>query len=108
MDLPDQYPEILVDLAGLAFSRAKEYLQPDRAASFALSLAEDIRLKWGGCLLYVPKGEAYERHRRNAAIWRDFNGSNHADLARKYQLTLSVIYDIVATERIRRQNKLFD
>lgn len=107
MNIPDQYPEILADLAGLAVARAREYLPPEAAETLALALAEDVRLKFGGCLLYVPKGDAYERHHRNAAIWREFNGRNHADIARKHGLTLSVIYDIVAAERAKRQVDLF-
>ncbi len=108
MNLPDQYPEILADLAGLALARAREYLAPDRAEALALALAEDVRLKYGGGLIYVPKGDAYERHHRNAAIWREFNGRNHAELARRHGLTLSMIYDIVAAERAKRQASLFE
>ena len=108
MNIPDQYPEILIDLARLVFARAQEYLPAPSAEALALALAEDLRLKFGGGLIYIPKGEAYERHIRNAAIWREFNGRNHAELARKYGLALAVIYDILDRERARRQSDLFN
>lgn len=107
MHLPEQYPEILADLAGLALARAKEYLPADQAETLAFRLAEDVRHKYAGLLIYVPKGDAYERARRNSAIWREFNGRNHAELARKHGVGISVIYDIVAAERARRQPALF-
>ena len=53
-------------------------------------------------------GDAYERHHRNAAIWREFNGRNHAQLARKYRVGISVIYDVIAAERAKRQTNLFE
>lgn len=108
MNLPDQYPEILADLAGLALARAREYLSADQAETLAFALAEDVRLKYAGLLLYVPKGDAYERHHRNAAIWREFNGHNHAQLARKYRVGISVVYDVIAAERAKRQANLFE
>lgn len=107
MNLPDQYPEVLADLAGLVLARVQAYLPADQAEALAFALAEDVRLKYAGLLLYIPKGDAYERYHRNAAIWREFNGRNHAQLARKYQVGLSVIYDIVAAERARHQPTLF-
>ena len=108
MHLPDQYPEILADLAGLALARAREYLPDELAAALAFRLAEDVRHKYAGLLIYVPKGDAYERSRRNSAIWREFNGRNHAQLARKHGVGLSVIYEVVAAERARRQAPLFE
>lgn len=108
MHLPDQYPEILADLAGLALARARDYLPDDIAENLAFRLAEDVRLKYAGLLVYIPKGDAYERRLRNAAIWREFNGRNHADLARKHGVGLSAIYDVIAAERAKRQRGLFE
>lgn len=107
LNLPDHYPEILADLAGLVLARALEYLPGERAETLAIELAEDVRLKFGGALIYIPKGCAADREGRNAAIWRDFNGRNHAALARKYGLALATVYDILARERAARQPGLF-
>ncbi|MER2529209.1 MAG: Mor transcription activator family protein [Candidatus Competibacter denitrificans] len=105
---PDTYPGILTDLIALVGARARAYLPPDAADALACELTEDVRLKFGGALIYVPKGCANDRTDRNAAIWRDFNGRNHAQLARKYGLTLRRIYNILAAERATRQTCLFN
>lgn len=107
LTLPAGYPEILADLADLFHRRLTDRLDPPAAADLALDLAEAIRLKWGGGLIYIPKGDAYERRGRDATIWREFDGRNHADLARRFNLTLSCVYDILARERKRRQHRLF-
>lgn len=108
LNLPDHYPEILADLAGLVLARALEYLPGECAETLAVELAEDVRLKFGGALVYIPTGCAADRRDRNTAIWRDFNGRNHAHLARKYRLALQTIYDILARERAARQADLFN
>lgn len=78
-----------------------------QAQALALDLAEDVRLKWSGCLIYIPKGRDWSRNDRNAAIWHDFNGSNQTDLARRYGLSITTIYDILSKERLARQHDLF-
>lgn len=106
LEFPPEYPEILADLANLIQARLSDQLPEERAADLARELAEDVRLKWGGGLIYIPQGARYERHQRDADIWRGFNGRNHAELARRHNLTLSCVYDILARERLRRQGDL--
>lgn len=103
---PPEYPEVLADLADLIHCRLRDLLPPTVAADLAHGLVEDVRLKWGGGLIYIPQGARFERQQRDAAIWREFNGRNHADLARRHGLTLSCVYDILARERARRQAEL--
>jgi Mor family transcriptional regulator len=106
LEFPPEYPEILVDLALLIHQRLAAVLLPDRAAELARELAEDVRHKWGGGLIYIPQGARYNRQRRDATIWREFNGRNHAELAHRHNLTLSCVYDIIARERAFRQGDL--
>lgn len=106
LTFPPEYPEVLADLATLVHQRLADLLPPRVAADLARELAEDIRLKWGGGLIYIPQGARYERQQRDDAIWREFNGRNHAELARHYGLTLSCVYDILARARARRQGDL--
>ena len=101
-----EYPEVLADLALLIHQRLRDLLPPTIAADLARELAEDVRLKWGGGLIYIPQGARYERQQRDGQIWREFNGRNHAALARRHGLTLSCVYDILARERARRQTEL--
>lgn len=105
MQLPEKYPEILADIVRLLADRLRQHL-PDAAEVLALDLAEDLRRKFGGGLIYLPKGHDYERHHRNLALWREFNGRNHRELARRYGVTVATVYDVVAAERVRRQASL--
>lgn len=107
MNLPDHYPEILTDLALLIHARLLDFA-PELAGSLALTIVEDVRLKFGGGLIYIPKGSDFERRRRDAAIWREFNGRNHVELAHKYGLGVAAVYDILARERHRRQYDLYN
>lgn len=107
--MPEKYPEILGDLAHLLHARLRDHVPEDIAEALALELVEDMRLKFGGGLIYFPKGQDYERSVRDAAIWREFNGRNHRELALRYGLTINAIYDILSRARARagRQSVLF-
>ena len=100
---PPEYPKVLADLATLLHRRLGDRLPPGDAAELARAMAEDVRRAWGGSLLYVPRGDAYDRRQRDAQIWREFNGRNHAALAQRYGLSVPCIYDSLAREHARRQ-----
>lgn len=68
-------------------------------------MAEDVRRAWGGSLLYVPRGDAYDRRQRDAALWSEFDGRNHVELAHRYGLSLPAVYDSLARERARRRGE---
>jgi Mor family transcriptional regulator len=57
--------------------------------------------------IYVPKFEALVRPRRDARIRQEFNGANHRDLSRKYNLSESQIRNILA-QKPAEQGDLFD
>lgn len=99
MELANRYPEILADLAEIILLRLENTLPASKADDAAVAIIEDIRLRYGGCLIYIPKCDSYQRNRRNSKIIRDFNGRNQVDLARRHGLSLSTIYDIIASER---------
>lgn len=94
-----QYPEILSSLADCFRQRLCLTLPSDQAEDLARVIAEDVRYQFGGCLLYIPKGDAFDRARRNKAIAAEFDGSNHAALARRYGLSVGTIYEIIASEK---------
>lgn len=102
MQLPDHYPPILADIAQLLHLRLGQQLPADQAETLALTCSEDLRAVFGGSLVYLPKGQDYERRERNAAIASAFNGRNHADLARRFGLTVTQIYAILARHRTAR------
>jgi len=57
--------------------------------------------------IYVPKFEALVRPRRDDRIRREFNGANHRELSRKYNLSESQIRNILA-QRTPRQPDMFE
>jgi Mor family transcriptional regulator len=108
-----KYSEVLEIILGLICTEFIEELKMDPAtARQAAELAvETLRTNAGGGGLYIAKGHLFavtENHRR---IYRRFNGSNHFQLAREFNLSERQIYTIV--ERCqqedfgRRQMKLF-
>lgn len=102
LTFPPEYPEVLADLATLIYRRLCDLLPTAVAADLARELAEAVRLEWGGGMIYIPQGARFERQQRDATIWREFNGRNHAELARRHGLTLSCVYDILARSRSHR------
>lgn len=73
----------------------------DSAEQIAYHLAQSMIKYWGGSMLYVPRQMATTLHERDLAIWQDFNGRNHNELARKYGLSVITIYQIIA--KIRKE-----
>lgn len=74
-DLPEEY-QIVAELFGV---------------EGALKLAKES----GGMRIYVPKFEKLIRARRDVRIRAEFNGANHRELARKYELTETWVREIV-------------
>lgn len=50
----------------------------------------------GGCQIYIPKWETIFKEVRNKKIKEDFNGFNHRELAKKYNLSEKTVRKIVS------------
>lgn len=97
MPSDDRYPELLIELREQLVVLFQKHGQAhDDACALAQAATERVREHLGGQLIYFPKGLAYETRRMYEEVWRDFNGKNHADLARKYKRSTMQIYRIVA------------
>lgn len=93
---PKGYPKILKELADCLTRRLHYWeIAPECCDGMALDLVEAIRAEFKGSLLYIPKGREMTTAQRNAAICRDYDGSNQMALARRYQLSVATIYDIL-------------
>ena len=107
-------PEMLAGLRDIAAGVLTDKLGLD--AELSSHGAHEIMLAfaehWGGDSVYVPKSDTLQRHSRDIAIWDEFRGDNHAQLARKYRISKVWVYAIVKRmsrlEADRRQAKLFD
>lgn len=104
--------EMLVDVAEQIEERLVGMgLAHDDASRIAWDVTRHLNTYWGGGHLYICKGLHYEISRRDAEIYRRFNGENHDWLATEYDLTVQHIYRIVKrvgqAERNKRQPVLF-
>jgi len=108
-----QGPELLIDLAQNIAHVLAELIELDqeRGEHVGQEVANRMSAHWGGQLIYFPIGTAIKLSARDLAIWNDFTGQNHSDLARKYGVSLQWIYKIVKAMRqadlARRQGGLF-
>ena len=104
MQLPEHYPPLLADIASVLYLRMSQQLAADQAEALARACTDDLHRAFPGCQMYIPKRDAVNRAERDAAIARDFNGRNHAELARRHRLTVTRIYSVL---RRQRQPSLF-
>lgn len=109
-----KYTEILEQLvAGIAAGYVEEFKDSVEVARKRAELAMSrIQAEASGTGIYIAKGHLWhisEKHRR---IYRRFSGSNHAALAREFDLTERQVYSIIAAvgqeEFDKKQCKLFE
>lgn len=110
----NKYPELLRDLIDKATPEISERmgLTTEQARQAVFIVAEVIRKDWSGDGIYLPKGLAYEISKRDREMYAKFTGTNHAQLARQYDLSVRQVYARIALvgeqEYKRRQGHLFD
>jgi len=64
----------------------------DIANSLAGSLMNKLQAKWGGREVYIPSLKSKDR---NKLVKNDFNGLNHTEVCKKYDISLSTLYRVV-------------
>ena len=62
----------------------------------------------GGSTFYIPKSESFLRPVRDIRIKQEFNGCNHTELAKKYNLSERWIREICGEGHAKGQYSLFD
>lgn len=63
------------------------------------NILQGVHKYLGGITLYIPVDYSTILNSRNSLILKDFNGSNHFELSRKYGLSLQAIYKIINTHK---------
>lgn len=111
-DPDSRYPELLADLADQIATKLVEHgFDMEKAADVGFSIVEYVRTHWGGQGVYIPKGDSYVIDQVHLEIFEQFNGSNHNQLAARYNLSRQRIYQIVKIVRTnlmkKRQGQLF-
>lgn len=103
-------PAMLQSLMAL-FTDELERQQVPAPARLAARLVAAQAAYFGGMQLYLPRNDRLRKALRDIEIYDEFNGVNHRQLARRYDLTEITIYQIVAeqraAEKARRQLGLF-
>jgi len=92
-----EMPELLQDLADKSAKILQECIEidPEAASHIGVKLARNIAESWGGQTVYIQKGLGMFAHERDLQIYKEFNGNNHAELARKYKISMQWVYSII-------------
>lgn len=99
--------ELLLDLESKLADMLGRHVGEERAAAVAREATLAVATDWAGQMLYIPNSMAKDAARaaRNGKIYAEFTGDNHADLARRFGLSVHAVYRIIAAERDRRMPK---
>jgi Mor family transcriptional regulator len=97
-------PEKKPDLIAFLQDTVKAILEgrripPDQSEEIAVEVADQLSFEWGGAMIYIPKAANNLLSRRNEKIITEFNGSNHAELSRKYKVSIQWIYSLIRKHR---------
>lgn len=109
----NRVPELVADLEDQAVACLMSVLpmQRQQAVEVSKKLSHHLTSNWGGQLIYFPKNLLGRVSERDMQIYKEFDGKNHAGLARKYGLTVQHVYRIVKevgmAERAKKQADLF-
>jgi Mor family transcriptional regulator len=93
-------PELLRDLFDQAAHLGrKRGLSAEDADALALELVDTMAANWGGRHINFPKGTSIKLIQRDLAIYQEFNGRNHSELAAKYGVTTVWVYAVIRKVR---------
>ncbi|TNH04489.1 transcriptional regulator [Testudinibacter sp. TR-2022] len=90
-------PDFLLDLARYTESAVKQVLDTNdnTAQQVGQLVAMAISKDWRGQSIYIPRGVSLLAYQRDLQIWREFNGFNHAQLAKKFNVSTQWVYRII-------------
>jgi len=70
----------------------------DIAESLATAVVGKIQQRWGGQKIYISVNN--DSVERNQAIKQEFTGDNHAEICRRYNISLSTLYRIIKQSKL--------
>jgi Mor family transcriptional regulator len=97
----DRAPELLADLIAKSadYLTRQTSLTQEEAHKVARAIAKNMAKDWGGQQIYFPKGLLLELSERDQELYRKFNGTNQAALAREYGYSEQWVYRIIKSVR---------
>lgn len=72
----------------------------------AAALVAAIGNYFGGVSFYLPHNEKMNKHMRNIRIYKAFDGTNVAELSKRFNVSQQTVYNAIAQQRDLRQKKL--
>lgn len=101
------WPRRLIELLDIIVACLQRLHRHDSEAAHAEARNITLALAnyFGGEQIYIPRGKELERALRDKAIWNDYDGRNHNELARRYKLSIPQIYNIIESQRRLHREK---
>jgi Mor family transcriptional regulator len=98
--IPEKTPDLIAFMQDTvkAILEARK-ISPDQSEAIAVEVADQLSFEWGGAMIYIPKAASNLLSRRNEKIISEFNGSNQAELSRKYKVSIQWIYSLLRKHR---------
>lgn len=105
-------PEYLADFLFICTHNLMDAgIEEAKAVDLAHRMAEHMCRNWGKQLIYFPEYDSQERLVRNARIFAECNGTNFAEIAHDYDLSIQAVYRIykmvMRDEVSKRQLQIF-
>lgn len=85
----------------------EDELQRELVETVGMENYKKIVASFGGILLYIPKADSVTRAARDRQLKSEFNGYNHSDLARKYNLSETQVRNICGVGWLNGQTSIF-
>lgn len=97
---------ILNELESFVFNEVSPSYGEKLASACCTALIECLYLNFKDQLMYIPTSNRVEQAKKHQAIFNDFTGNNHKELAIKYRLSLPSIYKITNSQKNKYINKI--
>ncbi len=112
VEVLEAWPKTLRDLMDVYTAKwLRRGFADDEAEKMAFDVVKELSLYCGGRPLYIPQGKQLTTAFRDRSIFKEFETIKTADLAKKYNLTVTQIYNIYHKQRSlfikKRQSDLF-
>lgn len=94
--------ELLEDVHAQVASMAQTLgVNSDIADQLGCAIADHLAQNWGGQNFTFPMDFHYKISRRDQQIYDDFDGHNHARLAKQYGMSVRGIYKVISRVRAK-------
>jgi Mor family transcriptional regulator len=79
----------------------------DKATEAAITISDELCKEFGGEQIYMPKNKDHNTMLMQHALFKEFDGTNHAELGRKYNISVPHVYRVLKKLQDERQPQLF-